>query len=48
MVAGGADQTLQDGHSSGRPEQWVDRVLGVRHQAEHVARTVGHPGDAGE
>ena len=31
-----------------RPEQLVHRVLGVRHQAEHVARLACHAGDVGQ
>ena len=30
---------------SPEPEQRIDRVLGVRHQAEHVSRLVAHAGD---
>ena len=30
----------------GRSGQWVDRVLGVRHQADHGAGSVADPGDA--
>src|ERR671931_2225805 len=38
-------QAFEELQSVGRARQRVDRVLGVRHQAEHVALPVAHPGD---
>ena len=40
-----ASQRLEDLQTVDRPRERVDGVLGVRHQAEHVARVVAHPGD---
>src|SRR5947209_7000192 len=36
---------LEGAQAVGRAGQWVDRVLGVRHQAEHIALLIAHAGD---
>src|SRR4051812_31936152 len=36
---------LEDDHPVRRARECVDRVLGMRHEAEHVALLVAHPGD---
>ena len=44
-VSRSCDQALEHRHAAERAEQRVDRVLGVRHQAEHVALDVRDTGD---
>ena len=43
--AGSSGEGAEDPQPVGRAGQRVDRVLGVGHQADHVAGLVAHPGD---
>src|SRR4051812_40844363 len=36
---------FEDAQAVDRPREGIDRVLGMGHQAEHVARRVAHAGD---
>src|SRR5205085_11416994 len=45
-LTSGVDERREDQRAVGRAEQRVDRVLGVRHQAEAVAVLVRYSGDA--